>query len=727
MTEEGLFNSLLDDIARARKNLRENDIQGSIEKTDMVLETFLKYLCKKYGANEETVVEKKGEKKPFNKWGFVEYMNYLEEKNVFLKSTRDDFFRIHNFRNPARHQGAKLDPKLAERATTIVEYMVRSEIKTRMKGKIGKNDNYEKESVPEGGSFKLPKIRKKIIPRKQMSKWTSQGWYERRSMGRNVEIAREPYRKWEVFEIKIRFLFQLLGFEDCIEDIEDFHYTRLGPQIDACGGSDGIFFVIDCTSKKELGYRNIKYKVKNLAAEKERVSLKIEELYPQKYHTKIFIICTEDIEISIADKSEAENLGIKLLDSGQVNKWFKYYPMLGLSLKYHIIKSLAGFSPVIIDEESDPSFHYPAFQYKQEDKVAYHLLMDPETLIKLAYVYRLEMSDPKGYQRDLKRKKILDINNFLSDYNNYFPNNLIICFDSLLNRDDWPDFKPIKAENNSPILGVLHIPKLYCSAEVIDGQHRLYGYLDASEEQKFKGTLRERRKNDRLGVVAIVDPNEDDRPMLFVDINSNQTKVDPRQLWTLMIRIRPNTLMGFIASLIDALNDGKVFRNKIHIPGVNSSSGKKLNIANLGKGLMDRKLLHKKESWNLYEGNRNADKYLKEELGAPLRKLEAFFRPFVKDKSLSKFVLTNNGANVMLRILVEKLKFEFKHERKMSSSEFSKYILKPTKKVLHKYELKSLLKRTSNEAGRAEVAMEVMKEIRKNRNIADFAIDIFGK
>jgi DGQHR domain-containing protein len=652
-------------------------------------------------------------------------MKYLEKQKVLPKPTKDAFYRIHYFRNPARHSGVQLNHKLVERAIAITEYVIRSEIEARTRDK---KSEPEKESVPEGGYFKLPKLRTKIIPRNQMSKWVSQGWYERRGMGKNVEITREPYRKWQIFEIKIRYLLLHLGFEDCIEDIEDFNYTRLGPQVDACGGIDGIFFVIDCTSRKELGPSSIKVKIKNLAAEKERISSKIEALYPQKYHTKIFIVCTEDIEVSERDKEEAEERGIKLLDSDQVNKWFKYYPMLGLSLKYHIMKSLTGFSPVIVDDKQDPFFHYPAFQYKHGEKVAYHLLMDPETLLRLAYVYRLEMSDPKGYQRDLKRKKILDINDFLSDHSNYFPNNLIICFDSLSNIEDWPDFEPhMKDGNNGPAFGTLHIPKLYCSAEVIDGQHRLYGYLDSSEDQKFKEILRERRKADRLGIVAVVDPEEHDRPRLFVDINSNQTKVDPRQLWTLMSRIREDTLMGFIALLVEALNDGQVFRNKIHIPGVNSPSGKKLNIANLGKGLMDRKLLHKKEPWNLYEGDRNTDRYLRDELRAPLNKLEAFFRPLAKDKFLSKFVLSNNGANVMLRILVEKLKFEFKRERKLRSSEFRKYILKPTKKVLTDYDIKSLLKRTSNEAGRAEIAREIMKEIRKNRRMIGFAAEIFGK
>ncbi|MEM2058213.1 MAG: DGQHR domain-containing protein, partial [Thermoproteota archaeon] len=684
VSESKSLDDALRNIISARSDFENQDYEGSINKIDTALERYLKFLCEKYGATEETKNQKEED---FNRWDIRDYLSYLEKNIAFneeykeFRYVKDVFHKIRTYRNDVKHKGVKPDHKLVERALNVVEYVIRYEIRKITKEKNDKSTDIKSDVLCEGGSFKLPKLRKKIVPRNSLEMWRKRGWYESRKIGRNVEIARRPYEKWELFEIKIRYLFELLGFEDRIEDIENFNYKDLGPQVDACGGSDGIFFIVECTSRKDPRGGQILDKVRKFASEKEKITKKIEERYPYKYYKKVFVLCVEGNEISESDKEKAEkDYEVKLISSDQVNEWFKYYQVLGKSLKYHIIKGLTGFSPLIIDDSYDPFFHYPAFQYKHGEKVAYHLLIEPDNLIKLAYVYRLNMIDPKGYQRDLKRKKILAINDFLSNSNNYFPNNLIICFDSLLNKvvnkDEWLDFKPsstVDKKSNNLTYGILSIPKLYCSAEVIDGQHRLYGYLDSSDDQRYRDYLERRRKTDMLGVVAILDPNENDRPLLFVDINSNQTKVDPRHLWALMGRIRPYSLMGFIAQLVEALNAQGVFKNKIHIPGVNTSKGKKLNIANLGKGLLDRKLLHKEENWNLYEGDRKSNEYREEDFAAPLKKLESFFRPFAKDKLLSAFVFTNNGVNVMLRILVEKLKFEAKHRKRMSSDELKQY------------------------------------------------------
>jgi DGQHR domain-containing protein len=69
--------------------------------------------------------------------------------------------------------------------------------------------------------------------------------------------------------------------------------------------------------------------------------------------------------------------------------------------------------------------------------------------------------------------------------------------------------------------GILHLPGLYGSAWVIDGQHRLYGYAHASRSEE----------NDRsvLSVLAYENLPVKDEIKLFVDINTEQVKV-PRNL-----------------------------------------------------------------------------------------------------------------------------------------------------------------------------------------------------
>jgi len=715
----------LEKIGQARQ-LFKTDPESSIEKADSALELYLKYLCTKHGDKDTSEIETKdGKKIPFNKWGIAQYLMSLEQHGVLTEYMKSTFWKVRNARNPVKHQNVQLNPRLIERAIAVVEYVVRYEIIQVLKEKY---KHIKQSKIPEGGPFILPELRNQVKSRIEAKKWTSNGsWIETQSMGSYVRIHREdPYSKWELFEIKLRYLFKLLHFNDCIEEIEDFKYMTLGSQVDACGGSDGIFFVVDCTSKEELGPKTIHVKIRDILSKEKKIIKKIDNLYPNRYHTKIFIICTEDIEINDADKAEAYECDIRLLDNSEVDKWIKYYSTMGVSLRYHILKRLAGFSAVIIDEQKDPFLHYPSFRFEQDGKTIYHFLAEPENILKLAYVYRLEMGDPRGYQRDLKRKKILNINDFLSESSNYFANNIVVCFDSLFNSNEWPDFET-QTQGKGHLYGTLNIPKIACTSEIIDGQHRLYGYLDSSANQELSRILERRRKNDRISIVAITDPEENERARLFADINSNQTRMDPRDVWVIMSKVRPKTMMGFTASLVIALNDGPVFRNRIHIPGKNTSKHKKLNIANFGKGLMDRRLVHKNKEylWNLYAGDRNNEEYFPNDLISPQKRIEAFFNLFKKHTNLSQFIFSNNGANVILRIFVQLLKYEYVHNKKLDKSELNKDIVGPVLQKLPKENIVKQLKRTSSEAGRGDLAREIMNDIRKKPGMSSFAIEIF--
>jgi DGQHR domain-containing protein len=395
--------------------------------------------------------------------------------------------------------------------------------------------------------------------------------------------------------------------------------------------------------------------------------------------------------------------------------------MLGTPLKYQIAKTLNHSSAVILDDQRDPFERYRAFRIQEDGKTVYHFLASPERLSELAYVYRLDATDEEGYQRDLKLSKLRDINLYLMEGNNYFPNNLILCFDTLLNDVEWPDFNPDPGQANaSTQFGTLCLPKVYCSGEVIDGQHRLYGYFDATEDQHCLKVLRERSRTDRLSIVAVSDPNSDDRARLFVDINSNQTKVNIRRTWALTGRVHPNTEMGFIARVVQKLNEGSVFKNKIEIPGVNKPKNRNLNIANLGKGLMDRGILNREVRWSIYFGNRKKIGY-SEDVDASAKEIERFFRP-LKAVAVSRFVLTNNGANVMLRIYAELLKYEAKPGKKLHRSRTNSIIRSSLIRVLKKNGgVDDALKQTSSEAGRGDMARDIAELIAKRKGLKTFA------
>lgn len=121
--------------------------------------------------------------------------------------------------------------------------------------------------------------------------------------------------------------------------------------------------------------------------------------------------------------------------------------------------------------------------------------------------------------------------------------------------------------------------------------------------------------------------------------------------------------------------------------------------------------------------------YSKDEISVPIKKIEKFFKPFVENQLIREFVLSNNGANVMLRILAQLLKFEHLKKKKMRGSDMRKLIVTPTIRFFQreygtKSKIKSLRKQTSNEARRAELAKEIMREISKEPSMKSFKEEI---
>lgn len=707
-TTSDLLKECRERLSEAR-NLLNSDRQACLEKTDTALERFLKYLCIKYGANSSTAIDEDGKQISFDNWEFKHCMRYLGGKNVMPRILGKALSQVRKVRNEAKHSGGdELDDVTVIKCFAIVEYAIRSlsDLKKPTSRKHVKIS-----------PFVLPPLRRKTISINELKKWEEKSWFVVKNQGSRLVISRRKYSKWELFEIKLRYLFKLLQFEDCIQDIENFDYDELGAQIDVCGGFEGIFLIINCVSKDELSQETLRHKIKEIYSNRYKISKEINTLYQNKYYKQKFVICLEGIEISEKDRSEAESADIAIITDDQVSNWFKYYKTLGVALKYHIVKGLTGTLVTILDKEKDPFFHYPAFKIKQGNKIFYNFLADPQSLTKIAYVYRLELGDPKGYQRDLRRNKLLNINQFLTEEEAYFANSIVMTFDTFSEYSTWSDFDPSPALRFDNVqVGVLNVPKIYCSAEVIDGQHRLYGYLDASEAQKYEKILKRRRKTDRIPVVAVVDPDQNERAKLFTDINANQTKVEIRQLWTLMARAKPDSLMGYIANLVIKLNNTSTFRNRIHIPGINYSR-KKMNIANLGKGIMDRKLVDNdpRYIWNLFPGSRNERNYLNVDTSEPVKNIEQFYKPFSRNKKISDFVFTNNGFNVLLRVFTSWLRFDYSRGSMTKTRTKAAITLKALKSFLakEKYQIDKLLKHTSNEAGRADVARQIMSEIIK--------------
>ncbi len=65
-----------------------------------------------------------------------------------------------------------------------------------------------------------------MIPASQLRKWEDRGWEFDKEIGDTAFQIKKKYSAWEQFEMRTRQLFKLIGFQDVIDDPENFHYTE---------------------------------------------------------------------------------------------------------------------------------------------------------------------------------------------------------------------------------------------------------------------------------------------------------------------------------------------------------------------------------------------------------------------------------------------------------------------------------------------------------------------
>jgi len=149
-------------------------------------------------------------------------------------------------------------------------------------------------------------------------------------------------------------------------------------------------------------------------------------------------------------------------------------------------------------------------------------LIPPDDLLKIAYVGHKasrDIDDLETYQRMLQPIRLKKIASYIND-GGKFPTNIVLN----LKTPKKSKLRFDKRDGDSDgQLGTLHLPPLYASAWIIDGQHRLYGYAYAREQSGFH------EDSSLLPVLAFENLPPKKEMNLFIDINSKQVKV-PRNL-----------------------------------------------------------------------------------------------------------------------------------------------------------------------------------------------------
>ena len=327
-----------------------------------------------------------------------------------------------------------------------------------------------------------------------------------------VKVRKEkPF--YERFEDQIWLLFFQMGFKLLNRDANfkmnyDFNNPYFTQQIDVFAADDETILIVECKSSEDLNEVQFKKDIEKLHGQMEGLRKCALKQYPGR---KVkFIWATHNCIMSAKDIKRLQEWDIIFFSDSTIQYYSELVKHLGTCSRYQLLGNLLANTEIKKMQNK-----VLAIKGKMGGHEYYEFSIEPEKLLKIGYfLHRNEANKNMmpTYQRIIKRKRLKEVQSFIND-GGYFPNSIIISIDSGGRKLQF-DESPTKLDDSISKIGVLHLPKRYHSAYIIDGQHRLYGYSDS-----------EYANTNSIPIVAFVDLDRSEQLKLFMDINENQKSV----------------------------------------------------------------------------------------------------------------------------------------------------------------------------------------------------------
>lgn len=366
-------------------------------------------------------------------------------------------------------------------------------------------------------------LRKKIfvsekIATKDLISYVDNGWEKSKDFKnpKFVGVVKEKSAQ-EQFEDAVWILFANMGFLELNSGKDfsiayDFHDDSLSVPVSVMAVDEETILIVICHAAKTMKEHSFAIDINNFVSKISGIRKEV----LKKYHGRKvkFIWATRNYISNRNDLALLENAGIAYFSESTISYYSELAKHLGSCARYQLLGYL-----FVNQEIKNMDDRVPAIQGKMGGYTYYSFSIEPEKLLKIGYV--LHRSDANAsmmptYQRIIKKKRLQDVRSFINE-GGYFPNSIIISIDTKGKGVSF-DQAPNRVENTLSKIGILHIPKRYRSAYIIDGQHRLYGYSDSL----YAST-------NTIPVVAFVDLERSEQIKLFMDINENQKAV-PKSL-----------------------------------------------------------------------------------------------------------------------------------------------------------------------------------------------------
>ena len=520
------------------------------------------------------------------------------------------------------------------------------------------------------------------------------------------------------YELSIKTFLEDLQFKDVDGARDSFLIGE--NQVDVCGGHEDTLLIIECTMKQALGKKSLIAKIAELRGKRDvfqkgfRKSEKYGHYKNFKYILSVRNISVRREDIDYANKDECR---IYIWDDNCIDYYKDLYSKIGEYAKYELLGEI-GIRPA-----SGNTVSIPAACTNIAGSDVYLFFADPRTLLEVSCVARREKGQERYYQRIINKKKLKQIASYV-ETGNILPNNIIIGISEQSRK--YLKFTPwqTKLDYKQQLLqygvkyGILEFPKDYRSCWIIDGQHRLYSFINT-------------KKPIYLPVVAFHDLSMERQCKLFLDINKNQKPVPPDLVWDLNGDMIPSEPDGIISSVVKSLNEMEPLARRIHIPskGMQTSHGY-LKMSGICLSLKRTKLgthvtYSKTENpfWN-----KNPDETVRQ-----LSKALSIYFIVIKDilrkdwERGDKGLALSNGSNsILIRIFERIVSNCVLKKNAVKASDYEKY-LKPLGKYLNEKtdeDYKKIRLMASSEGGKDNLLRDFVLYIRKETNDWQFGGNI---
>ncbi|MSM39516.1 MAG: DGQHR domain-containing protein [Geobacter sp.] len=336
-------------------------------------------------------------------------------------------------------------------------------------GKLVKNKEVAKDLKIRATAFVAKTVDKRVL-----SDYEGTDWVQYKENKKTVAL-KKPKPHDVLFEDRVWTLLAKLGFTTLSKRDLRLPYTDdetiPGKQIDVFAADDETIIIVECKSAEEM---KTKHFSKELNEYDKVISggNKVLKKEFSKEHKIKYIFATNNINLSENDRKRLAELKMTHFNQDEIHYYEQLQARLGKSAKYQFLAKL-------FKGQNIPSLEnkIPAVRGQMGGFYYYSFTIEPEKLLKISYIlHSINVNDDDdGYQRLVSKKRLTEIEHFI-DKGGYFPNSIILNINT--NKEEPLYFDRVSCTHDSKISEpvILHLPKQYHSAFVIDGQHRLYGY-----------------------------------------------------------------------------------------------------------------------------------------------------------------------------------------------------------------------------------------------------------